>query len=144
MTGWRRELFADDTGLHYNTVQVYMRELHRVTHQPVNLSVRQGDEIVYIDRSYSERSGMQVVRAIGGKANAKRSDEQTEIARFWEYSLPPIYNALKASNPAISDAQLMRVSISSPGGSSTARYSPKTAIPRFRRAGGGYVWRSES
>ncbi len=45
-----------------------MRELHRRTGQTVNLSVRQGDEIVYIDRSYSERSGMQVVRAIGGRA----------------------------------------------------------------------------
>ena len=45
-----------------------MRELHRITHQPVNLSMRQGDEIVYIERTYSERSGMQVVRAIGGRA----------------------------------------------------------------------------
>ncbi len=45
-----------------------MRELHRLTHQPVNLSVRQGDEIVYIERTYSERSGMQVVRAVGGRA----------------------------------------------------------------------------
>ncbi len=45
-----------------------MRELHRLTHQPVNLSMRQGDEIVYIERTYSERSGMQVVRAIGGRA----------------------------------------------------------------------------
>mgnify|MGYP000937306423 CR=1 FL=1 len=45
-----------------------MRELHRLTHQPVNLSVRQGDEIVYIERTFSERSGMQVVRAIGGRA----------------------------------------------------------------------------
>jgi DNA-binding IclR family transcriptional regulator len=45
-----------------------MRELHLLTQQPVNLSVRQGDEIVYIERAYSERSGMQVVRAIGGRA----------------------------------------------------------------------------
>jgi DNA-binding IclR family transcriptional regulator len=45
-----------------------MRELHRVTNQPVNLSVRQGDEIVYIEHTYSERSGMQVVRAVGGRA----------------------------------------------------------------------------
>jgi DNA-binding IclR family transcriptional regulator len=45
-----------------------MRELHRQTQQPVNLSVRQGDEIVYIERAFSERSGMQVVRAIGGRA----------------------------------------------------------------------------
>ncbi|MBC7502440.1 MAG: IclR family transcriptional regulator [Herminiimonas sp.] len=46
----------------------FMRALHRRTHQTVNLSVRQGDEIVYIDRAFSERSGMQVVRAIGGRA----------------------------------------------------------------------------
>ena len=45
-----------------------MRELHRLTHQAVNLSVRQGDEIVYIERAFSERSGMQVVRAVGGRA----------------------------------------------------------------------------
>lgn len=46
----------------------FMRSLHKKTQQTVNLSVRQGDEIVYIDRAYSERSGMQVVRAIGGRA----------------------------------------------------------------------------
>lgn len=47
---------------------VPMRELHKLIQQPVNLSIRQGDEIIYIERAYSERSGMQVVRAIGGKA----------------------------------------------------------------------------
>ena len=47
---------------------VPMRELHKLIQQPVNLSMRQGDEIVYIERAYSERSGMQVVRAIGGHA----------------------------------------------------------------------------
>lgn len=45
-----------------------MRELHKKIQQPVNLSVRQGDEIAYVERAYSERSGMQVVRAIGGRA----------------------------------------------------------------------------
>ena len=45
-----------------------MRNLHKLIQQPVNLSVRQGDEIVYVERAYSERSGMQVVRAIGGRA----------------------------------------------------------------------------
>src|SRR5574343_853291 len=45
-----------------------MRNLHKQIQQPVNLSVRQGDEIVYVERAYSERSGMQVVRAIGGHA----------------------------------------------------------------------------
>jgi DNA-binding IclR family transcriptional regulator len=45
-----------------------MRELHKQIQQPINLSVRQGDEIVYVERAFSERSGMQVVRAIGGRA----------------------------------------------------------------------------
>ena len=45
-----------------------MRELHKLTRQPVNLSMRQGDEIVYIERTYSEQSGMQVVRTVGGRA----------------------------------------------------------------------------
>jgi IclR family transcriptional regulator, carbohydrate utilization repressor len=45
-----------------------MRELHKQIQQPVNLAMRQGDEIVYIERAYSERSGMQVVRTIGGRA----------------------------------------------------------------------------
>jgi len=48
--------------------QAPMRALHKLTGETVNLSVRQGDEIVYVDRAYSERSGMQVVRAIGGRA----------------------------------------------------------------------------
>ncbi|VFR16279.1 Transcriptional regulator, IclR family [plant metagenome] len=45
-----------------------MRALHKLTGQTINLSVQQGDEIMYIDRAWSERSGMQVVRAIGGRA----------------------------------------------------------------------------
>jgi hypothetical protein len=36
-------------------------------------------------RDYNE------VKAIGAKASTVRTAEQTEIARFWEYSLPPIY-----------------------------------------------------
>ena len=44
----------------------YMAALYRTTYQTINLSVRQGDEIVYVERTYSELSGMQVVRAIGG------------------------------------------------------------------------------
>ncbi|MDQ7969822.1 MAG: IclR family transcriptional regulator [Oxalicibacterium faecigallinarum] len=45
-----------------------MRELHRKTDQAVSLSVRQNDEIIYVERAFSERSGMQVVRAVGGHA----------------------------------------------------------------------------
>lgn len=45
-----------------------MRDLHHLTGETVNLSVQQNDEIVYVERAWSERSGMQVVRAIGGRA----------------------------------------------------------------------------
>ncbi|HQQ70279.1 MAG TPA: IclR family transcriptional regulator [Alicycliphilus sp.] len=51
-----------------DAAMIPMRQLHKLIQQPVNLSVRQGDEIVYVERAYSERSGMQVVRAIGGHA----------------------------------------------------------------------------
>jgi DNA-binding IclR family transcriptional regulator len=46
----------------------WMRKLHRTINQTINLAVRQGDEIIYVERAFSERSGMQVVRAIGGRA----------------------------------------------------------------------------
>lgn len=42
-------------------------------------------------RDYNE------VKAYGSKASALRSAEQTEIARFWEYSLPAIYNGVVRS-----------------------------------------------
>lgn len=45
----------------------HMRTLHKTTEQTINLAVRQGDEIVYVERAFSERSGMQVVRAIGAR-----------------------------------------------------------------------------
>lgn len=45
-----------------------MRELHKITGQTINLSLQQGDEIIYIERAWSECSGMQVVRAVGGRA----------------------------------------------------------------------------
>nr|UOZ96115.1 Pectin degradation repressor protein KdgR [Cupriavidus sp.] len=45
-----------------------MRDLHKLTGETINLAVRQADEIVYVERTVSERSGMQVVRAIGGRA----------------------------------------------------------------------------
>lgn len=55
--------------LNVRTVAVeVMRKLHKATGQTVNLSLQQGDEIVYVERSWSENSGMQVVRAIGGHA----------------------------------------------------------------------------
>ncbi|MGA0609423.1 vanadium-dependent haloperoxidase [Caldimonas sp. KR1-144] len=37
------------------------------------------------------------VKAMGGKQSARRSAEQTEVARFWEYSLPAIYHGVVRS-----------------------------------------------
>jgi hypothetical protein len=42
-------------------------------------------------RDYAE------VKAIGAKTSSQRSAEQTEIARFWEYSLPSIYHGVVRS-----------------------------------------------
>ena len=45
-----------------------MQELHRATAETINLSIRQGDDIVYIERCWSGQSGVHVVRPIGGRA----------------------------------------------------------------------------
>lgn len=37
------------------------------------------------------------VKALGGRASTARTPEQTEIGRFWEYSLPPIYHGVVRS-----------------------------------------------
>jgi hypothetical protein len=37
------------------------------------------------------------VKALGDRTSTRRSSEQTEIARFWDYSAPPIYHALVRS-----------------------------------------------
>jgi PAP2 superfamily len=37
------------------------------------------------------------VKTLGGKTSAKRSAEQTEAARFWDYSLPAIYHGVVRS-----------------------------------------------
>ncbi|MBC5781314.1 vanadium-dependent haloperoxidase [Ramlibacter sp. USB13] len=42
-------------------------------------------------RDYNE------VKALGAKASTQRTPEQTEVARFWEYSLPPIYYGVARS-----------------------------------------------
>jgi PAP2 superfamily len=42
-------------------------------------------------RDYNE------IKAIGGKNSTRRTAEQTEIARFWEATLPPIYHGVVRS-----------------------------------------------
>jgi len=46
----------------------HMRELHAATGEAVNLSVRHDDEIVYVERTSSDRSHMRVVNIIGARA----------------------------------------------------------------------------
>jgi DNA-binding IclR family transcriptional regulator len=46
----------------------HMRELHAATGEAVNLSVRRDDEIVYVERTSSGRSLMQVVNIVGARA----------------------------------------------------------------------------
>jgi PAP2 superfamily len=37
------------------------------------------------------------VKTLGARASSKRSSEQTEVARFWDYSLPAIYHGVLRS-----------------------------------------------
>lgn len=61
-----------------------MHTLHKLTGQTVNLSLQQGDEIVYVERSWSESSGMQVVRAIGGHAPLHLTSTGKLFLSVWE------------------------------------------------------------
>ena len=52
------------------------------------------------------------VKALGSKTSKQRSAEQTDVARFWDYSLPPIYHAVVrsvANAPGRSVAQNARL-----------------------------------
>lgn len=46
----------------------FMQQLHQDLHETVNLSVRQGDEMVYVERIHSDRSAMRIVHLIGTRA----------------------------------------------------------------------------
>lgn len=46
----------------------HMERLHREVHESVNLSLRQGDEIVYIERVLGGRSMMRIVHLVGDRA----------------------------------------------------------------------------
>lgn len=46
----------------------FMQRLHQELHETVNLSVRQGDEMVYVERLLSDRTAMRVVHLIGASA----------------------------------------------------------------------------
>lgn len=45
-----------------------MQQLHQATGESVNLGIRQGDEIVYVERTSSGRSAVRVVHIVGARA----------------------------------------------------------------------------
>jgi hypothetical protein len=53
-------------------------------------------------RDYNE------IKTLGGRASTLRSAEQTEIARFWETTLPPIYHGLARSVAEMPGRDVMR------------------------------------
>ena len=53
-------------------------------------------------RDYNE------IKALGGKSSTRRTAEQTEIARFWEATLPPIYHGSCAPSPTFPGARSRR------------------------------------
>lgn len=50
------------------TAMPFMVGLHTETGESVNLGIRDGDEIVYVDRTSSGRSAVRVVHIVGGRA----------------------------------------------------------------------------
>ena len=46
------------------------------------------------------------VKALGGKSNSRRTAEQTQIAGFWEATLPPIYNGIVLSVANVSGREV--------------------------------------
>ena len=46
----------------------HMQSLHDELHETVNLSMRQGDEMIYVERLMSDRSAMRIVHLIGARA----------------------------------------------------------------------------
>ena len=46
------------------------------------------------------------IKALGGKSNSRRTAEQTQIASFWEATLPPIYNGIVLSVADVSGREV--------------------------------------
>ena len=63
-----------------------MRELHRLTQQPVNLSVRQGDEIVYVERAIGGHAPLHLTST--GKLFLAADDPQRVRAYATRTGLP--------------------------------------------------------
>jgi hypothetical protein len=78
------------------------------------------------------------VKRLGAKASAERTAEQTEIARFWEYSLPPIYHgvvrsvAAKPGRDIVHNARLFAASAQAMDDALIAVFDAKYHYPFWR------------
>lgn len=83
----------------------FMQELHGALKETVNLAVRQGDDVVYVERTSSNPSMMRVAQALGARAplhitavgkvflarddadECRRYAERTGLRRFTDHSI---------------------------------------------------------
>ncbi|HRP22960.1 MAG TPA: IclR family transcriptional regulator [Thauera sp.] len=100
------------------TAMPYMLKLHATTGESVNLGVRAGDEIVYVERTSSGRSSVRVVHIVGARAplhttaTGKLFLVEDGLERIRDYArrtgLPPSTSASITTLPAL-EKELDRV-----------------------------------
>jgi len=101
-----------------DTAMPMMLKLHAATGESVNLGIRAGDEIVYVERTSSGRSSVRVVHIVGGRAplhttaTGKLFLVEDGLERIRDYArrtgLPPSTPASIATLPAL-EKELDRV-----------------------------------
>jgi DNA-binding IclR family transcriptional regulator len=96
----------------------FMRELHALTGEAVNLSVRRDDEIVYVERTSSGRSMMRVVHLVGARAPLHvtavgklflAGDSAAEVAAYCERNGLAAFTRNSITDPARLAAELDQV-----------------------------------
>jgi DNA-binding IclR family transcriptional regulator len=96
----------------------YMQSLHDELHETVNLSVRQGDEMIYVERLMSDRSAMRVVHLIGARAPLHITavgklflleDGPEKIREYVERTGLPVYTGNTIHNQTLLSKELEKV-----------------------------------
>lgn len=96
----------------------YMQSLHDGLHETVNLSVRQGDEMIYVERLMSDRSAMRVVHLIGARAPLHITavgklflleDGPEKIREYVERTGLPVYTGNTIHNQTLLSKELEKV-----------------------------------
>jgi DNA-binding IclR family transcriptional regulator len=95
-----------------------MRELHARIGESVNLGVRQGDEIVYVERTSSGRSSVRVVHLVGAQAPLHvtavgklylAQDSAAEVRNYAKRTGLPGYTATSLTTLPALERELARV-----------------------------------